>query len=57
MSYEQLQELLYPLLAQRDAEVENSDGHKAILDLLGQLCEEHENATTVIEDYNSQPSE
>ena len=57
MSYEELQEILYPLLAQRDAAVEDSDEHKAILNLLGKLCEEHENAAAVIEDYNTQPSE
>lgn len=49
---------LYPLLRERDAAVEDSDEHKAILARLDKLSDEHDNALEVaIEDYNSQPSE
>lgn len=57
MNYRQLEEVLIPLLAQRDAAEKGSHEYNVIVAEIGKMIDKYPDAQTICEEYNIAPSE
>lgn len=57
ISYRELEELVLPLLAHRDACEEGSEAYNAAVEAIGKMLDKYPDAQLIAEEYNSQPSQ